>query len=296
MDKTPNGGRQRRPVLAFHNRAFLHSQHARDVRVLCEFLEPRHRLRKHRIRDTIVFFGSARAVSRQEARAELREAEAEAARTGTQEARARVEEARKLTVLAHYYEAAVKVARMLTEWSMRTPNGGPRLVVCSGGGGGIMEAANRGAAEAGGTSIGFNIELPFEQKPNPYVTDGLGFEFHYFFIRKFWFIYLAKAALFFPGGFGTLDELWETLTLIQTRKLQKDLPIVLFGESFWRDLIDFDALIRHGTISPEDLRLIRFCDDPEETCRIIIEEIEGIAAARNKARNRGRSRDRRKKR
>lgn len=283
MTKTPNRGRYRRPALAFHNRSFLHSPHARDVRVLCEFLEPRHRLRKHRIRDTIVFFGSSRAVSREEARAQLRKAKAEDARAGTAESRARVEEARKLTVLARYYEDAVQVARMLSEWSMQIPNGGPRIVVCSGGGGGIMEAANRGASEAGSKSIGFNIELPFEQRPNPYITEDLGFEFHYFFIRKFWFIYLARAALFFPGGFGTLDELWETLTLIQTKKVQKKLPIVLYGERFWRDLIDFGAFLRYGTISPEDLDLFRFCDTPEETVRYIVGQIEAQNGGRNRS-------------
>src|SRR5919205_1962781 len=207
---TPPPTRGRRPV-AYLNEKFLNSPDARAIRMLAEFLEPLAHFRREKIRDTVVFFGSARLTE-----------------DGP---------------LGEYYDGARALARMLTEWADQFTNSTYRFVVCSGGGPGIMEAANRGAADAGGKTVGLNIGLPFEQFPNPYITPGLSFEFHYFFMRKFWFAYLAKALVVFPGGFGTLDELFEILTLTQTRKLEKKMIILLYGSSFWKEVINFDALV-----------------------------------------------------
>jgi uncharacterized protein (TIGR00730 family) len=215
--------------LAYHNGGFIDSDDARPLRVLAEYLEPLHRFRQQRIQDTVVFFGSSRITP-----------------DGP---------------LGRYYDEARVLARRLTEWSNALP-GDRRFVVCSGGGSGIMEAANRGALDASGRSIGLNIGLPNEQRPNPYISPGLGFEFHYFFMRKLWFSHLARALVVFPGGFGTLDELWEMLTLTQTRKLVRDIPIILYGSSYWNEVIDFDAMVRYGTIEREDLDLFSFADDP----------------------------------
>jgi uncharacterized protein (TIGR00730 family) len=221
--------RPRNPV-AYKNEAFLDSSDARPLRILAEYLEPMHAFRREHVRDTIVFFGSARL-----------------APAGP---------------LGHYYDAARELARLVTVWSKNLASHAHRYVVCTGGGGGIMEAANRGASEAGGKTIGLNIGLPQEQQPNPYVTRELTFEFHYFFMRKLWFAYLARALVVFPGGFGTLDELTEILTLTQTRKIDRPIPVVLYGSSYWNEIINFDALVRHGMIDREDLALFRFADDP----------------------------------
>jgi uncharacterized protein (TIGR00730 family) len=226
----------RRP-LAYKNEAFLDSSEARSLRILSEYLEPLAHFRREKIRDTVVFFGSARI--------------------------------REDGPLCQYYHDALRLARLLTEWSDSIQNFNRRFVVTSGGGPGIMEAANRGAQEAGGKTIGLNIGLPFEQWPNPYITPELSFEFHYFFMRKFWFAYLAKALVVFPGGFGTLDELAELLTLAQTRKLEKKIVIVLYGRKFWNEILNLEALVRYGMISPEDLDLFEFADDPESALRIL---------------------------
>jgi uncharacterized protein (TIGR00730 family) len=226
----PHG--QRRPV-AYLNENFLNSVDARAIRILAEFLEPLSHFRREKVRDTVVFFGSAR----------IEEGNGE---------------------LSRYYEDARQLARILTEWSGQLVNGTRRFVVCSGGGPGIMEAANRGATEAGGKTIGLNIGLPFEQFPNPYITPELSFEFHYFFMRKFWFAYLAKALVVFPGGYGTMDELMEVLTLTQTQKLAKKMAIVLYGTAFWKEIINWDALVKYEMISPEDLGLFQFADTPQE--------------------------------
>jgi uncharacterized protein (TIGR00730 family) len=164
--------------------------------------------------------------------------------------------------MSRYYEEARELARLITAWSIDLTSGAHRYIVCSGGGGGIMEAANRGASEAGGRTIGLNIGLPHEQRPNPYITPELSLEFHYFFMRKLWFAHLARALVVFPGGFGTLDEMFEILTLEQTQKLDRSIPVVLYGSSYWKEIINFEALVRHGTISREDLDLFRFADDP----------------------------------
>lgn len=220
----------RRAPLAYKNEAFIDGWSGRSLRLLSEYLEPLDRLGREKIRDTIVFFGSAR----------IRE-------TGP---------------LSRYYHEAQELARLVTKWSDSLEPPTRRFVICTGGGPGIMEAANRGAADAGGKSIGFNIALPFEQAPNAFITPELNFEFHYFFMRKFWFAYLAKALIVFPGGFGTLDELTEILTLTQTQKLEKRIQIILYGSDFWKEILNFEALARHGVISPSDLELFAFADSP----------------------------------
>lgn len=233
-------------MLAYKNEAFLDSDDGRPLRILAEYLEPLAAFRRERIHDTVVFFGSARMTE-----------------DGP---------------LGRYYAAARELARLVTEWSKSLPHGAHRFVVCSGGAGGIMEAANRGASEAGGKTVGLNIGLPHEQRPNRYVTRELLFEFHYFFMRKLWFTHMARALVAFPGGFGTLDEVMETLTLAQTRKLREKIVIVLYGSSYWREVINFDALVRHGMISPEDLDLLQFADDPRSAMEILQRGLEvGVA-------------------
>jgi uncharacterized protein (TIGR00730 family) len=236
MSDQPPAHPDRRPV-AYLNEEFLNSPDARVLRILAEFLEPLAHFRRERIRDTVVFFGSARITE-----------------TGP---------------LQQYYQDARTLARMMTVWSDQFTNHTYRFVVCSGGGPGIMEAANRGAHDANGKTIGLNIGLPFEQFPNPYITPELSFEFHYFFMRKFWFAYLSKALVVFPGGFGTMDELMELLTLSQTQKLAKKLTVVLYGEAYWKEVINFEALVRHGTISPEDLNLFQYADTPDAAFEIL---------------------------
>lgn len=245
---------------------FLASPDARFIRVMCEFVEPKSRFRKYRIRDTIVFFGSARTLAPEVAAQRLEKVEEElkdlAALDGEQEQRLAL--ARRDVNNARYYGEAVALSERLTRWSQRLRNQGYHFVVCSGGGPGIMEAANRGARQAGGRSVSLNISLPFEQVGNPYQTPDLAFEFHYFFVRKFWFVYLAKALIVFPGGFGTMDELFEVLTLVQTHKTAKDMPIVLFGREFWERVLNFEVLVELGYINRDDLNLFKFCDSVDE--------------------------------
>lgn len=258
---------------AYKNLEFLTSPDARTVRVLCEFIEPRTRFRDFDVEDTIVFFGSARIKDQQESDALLKEAQAAlAADPENAELQLAVKKAEKGQKLAQYYEQSRELARRLTAWAM-TRDGGRRFLVCSGGGPGIMEAANRGADEAGGKTIGLNISLPFEQEENPYITPELCFEFHYFFIRKFWFMYLAKALVVFPGGFGTMDELFEVLTLIQTGKAQKIMPVVLFGTEYWNKVMNLEHLLEWGTISPEDLELFKVFDDVDSAYDYITKEL-----------------------
>lgn len=218
------------PLLAYDDPEFLASEDARPLRILAEYLAPLQTFRRERVHETIVFFGSARL--------------------------------RPEGPLGRYYTEAQELARLVTEWSKSLPSGSHRYLVCSGGGGGIMEAANRGASDAKGRTIGLNIGLPHEQRPNPYVTRELSFEFHYFFMRKLWFAHLARALVVFPGGFGTLDELTEILTLQQTRKLDRQIVVLLYGSSYWKEILNFDALVRHGMISRDDLRLFHYTDDP----------------------------------
>ncbi len=242
----PNPDLSGRRPLAYREEAFLESAESRPLRILSEYLWPLAHFHEEKIQDTIVFFGSAR-ISEQ-------------------------------GLLSRYYQEARELARLVTKWSASLSaqaEGGcenhRRFVVCTGGGPGIMEAANRGANEAGGKTIGLNIGLPFEQRPNEYITPELSFEFHYFFMRKFWFAYLAKALVVFPGGFGTLDELTEILTLAQTKKLESKILIVLYGSQFWNEVLNFPALIKHGVIAEADLNLFRFADTPDDALAILKE-------------------------
>ena len=251
---------ERRPK-AYEDTRFLESKDARALRILAEYLEPLYRFQRHRVQDTIVFMGSARLLSEAAAMAALAEAEA----TGQG-----IEAAQTALRLAGYYEAARELARRLTEWSKNLGREDRRFVVCTGGGPGIMEAANRGASEARGVNVGLTISIPDEEFDNPYVSRELHFHFHYFFMRKFWFVYLAKAVVLFPGGFGTLDELFEILTLVQTRKMRKRMPIVLFGTDYWDEIVNFDALLKYGMINPGDLELFQRTNSVEEAYEIVI--------------------------
>ena len=251
--------------LAFHDREFLNSRPARTLRILAEYIEPEQRFKEYDIRDTVVFFGSARILPREEAEKAL-----EAARKNDED----VAGAELRLRMSRYYEDTRELAKRLTLWSKGLHAPGTRFVVCSGGGPGIMEAANRGASEARGINMGFNIQLPFEQHANPYITRALNFEFHYFFMRKFWFAYLAKAMVCMPGGFGTLDELMEILTLAQTLKVKKKLPIVLYGTEFWREVIDLNVLVKYGTISREDLDRVFRTDSVDEAFDFLTHELQ----------------------
>lgn len=254
------------PIKAYKNLDFLTSRDARSIRILAEYLEPQSRFRHHNVKDTVVFFGSARAEPLDEAQRGLEAAR----RDGDAGAERRAE---RVVRLARYYDDAVTLARMMTDWSKGLDLPDRRFIICSGGGPGIMEAANRGASDASGLSIGLGISLPMEATANPYITRELGFEFHYFFTRKFWFVYLAKALVVFPGGFGTMDELFELLTLIQTGKTGKTMPIVLYGKEFWDEVVNLDALVDWGTISPEDLDLFRVCSTPEDAYEYLTTEL-----------------------
>jgi uncharacterized protein (TIGR00730 family) len=254
-----------KPPKAYKDLEFLNSPDARVIRMLSEFLEPERRFRQQKIKDTIVFFGSARIVPAKEARAQLRIVQKAMSKTGkpdrTMQKALTAAEVRM--EMSRYYEDTVELARLLTGWS-RSLSDRNRFVVCSGGGPGIMEAANRGAFLARGKSLGLNISLPFEQFANPYISEGLAFEFHYFFMRKFWFAYLAKALVIMPGGFGTLDELLEMLTLLQTDKIKKKVAVVMYGSEYWRKVVNFDYMVARGVVTEKDLRLIKFIDTPQE--------------------------------
>ena len=220
------------PILAYYNENFLDSDAGRPLRILAEYLQPLQAFERERVHHTIVFFGSARLCEE--------------------------------GPLGRYYAEARELARLVTEWSLSLPYAAQRFIICSGGGGGIMEAATRGATDAGGRTIGLNIGLPHEQRPNPYITPGLGFEFHYFFTRKLWFAHLARAMVAFPGGFGTLDELCEILTLCQTKKIPRPIPVLLYGRQYWQEILNFDALVRYGMIAAEDLQLFQYVESPAE--------------------------------
>jgi uncharacterized protein (TIGR00730 family) len=258
----------KKPVKAYKDIDFLTSADGRTIRLLAEYLEPQSRFRKAKVKDTIVFYGSARIPSRKDALAKVKklkkrkkvnEAELDAALTNLE--------------MSRYYEDTVNLSRMLTKWSMGIDEI-HRFVICSGGGPGIMEASNKGAKLAGGKSIGLNISLPFEQEPNPYITDALNFEFHYFFMRKFWFAYLAKALIIMPGGFGTMDELFELLTLVQTGKIKKKMPIVVYDKKFWEDVFNFKELGKKRLVDPEDLKLFHIAESVEDAFNFVKSNLE----------------------
>jgi uncharacterized protein (TIGR00730 family) len=264
------------PLKAYKNLDFLNSEAARNIRVLCEMSEPGLRFAEAGVEDTIVLFGSARIKPLEVAQANLKEVEARLAGLANpdSEQKRELQMAKASVRSAPYYEAAVQLSEELTKWSMSLPKAhAARFIVCSGGGPGIMEAANKGAHNVGGKSVGLGISLPFEQGVNPYIPEDLKFEFHYFFVRKYWFVLLAKALVAFPGGFGTLDELFETLTLIQTKKVEKMPPIVLFGSEFWNGVLNLEALVEWGTISESDLDLIKVVDTVEAARDYIIEQL-----------------------
>jgi uncharacterized protein (TIGR00730 family) len=249
--------------LAYYDSEFLESTDARPIRLLAEYLEPARRFRLENIQDTVVFFGSARVHSREDAEQALQVLQKKRGRRTAEHARL-LKRSRKAIKWSRYYEEARELAHRLTMWSLSLEDPHRRFVVTSGGGPGIMEAANRGAFEAGGKTIGLNIRLPFEQGPNPYITKGLHFEFHYFFMRKFWFAYMAKALVIFPGGFGTLDEMFEILTLSQTRKLSKKLLVILYGSEYWNEVFDLRPLADWGAINESDLDLLCRVDSADE--------------------------------
>lgn len=272
--------------LAYENPDFLNSPDGRILRILSEYQEPLGRFRRERIQDTVVFFGSARfrALDVAAANFEL------LANTGSREpaaqqpasledvehgraSGARLRLAGAAIEMAAYYEDARALANMLSTWAKSLPGPRHRFVVTSGGGPGIMEAANRGAYEAGAKTIGLNIKLPFEQQPNPYITPSLNFDFHYFFMRKYWLVYLAKALVIFPGGFGTLDEMFEILTLAQTHKLAKKITVIIYGTPYWKSVINLDVLAEKGAIAPDDLSLFHYADTPEQAFDILKEEL-----------------------
>jgi uncharacterized protein (TIGR00730 family) len=250
--------------LAYENEPFLTSPDGRILRILSEYQEPLARFRREQIQDTVVFFGSARFQGADAARRNLAAVEKNAAKTPSPQQENDLKRALAAVDMARYYEDARRLAHLLTEWSIQIPARRRRFVVTTGGGPGIMEAANLGAHEAGGKTIGLNINLPFEQNPNSYITPALNFEFHYFFMRKFWFAYLAKALVIFPGGFGTIDELFEILTLAQTDKLAKKILVVIYGSEYWHRIMNFQAFVDAGTVAPEDLNLFKFVDTPED--------------------------------
>ena len=265
------------PPLAYLNPEFLATQEARIIRILSEYMEPAARLRRFRVRDTIVFFGSARSVSPEVAGRNLEAVRAELVKAGSptpelQEAEVRAMRALKLS---RYYSDAMELARRMTEWS-KALTGDRHFIICSGGSGGMMEAANRGASVARGKTIGLNIELPFEQEINPYVSRELVFNFHYFFMRKFWFVYPAKALVAFPGGFGTMDELFEVLTLIQTKMPRKAMPVVLFGSEFWDEILNFDALVKWGVVGPLDLQIFYKTDSVDDAYQYLSSRLEDL--------------------
>jgi hypothetical protein len=268
-------------IKAYKNQKFLNSPDARIIRIMAEYLEPLNRFHTHGIDDTIVFFGSSRFRSSAAVKKDMEQLQHQEGHTAEDRGKALARLNHEL-VMSRYYDDAVTLSRKLTGWSKGLGKGQKRFIICTGGGPGIMEAANRGASEANGQSIGLNITLPLEQSPNPFVTADLNFEFHYFFMRKFWFVYLAKALVIFPGGFGTLDELFEVLTLMQTKRSRKPMPVVVYGTDYWNEVINFDALVHKGAIGPEDLKLIHFSNDPEEAFSYLAQALTELHLRGNK--------------
>src|SRR5215472_3388647 len=252
------------PKLAYQDRMFMDSLAARPLRILAEYLDPLKRLRQANVGDTIVMFGSARIRSREDGLAELKSIQRASRGRQTAEWKAKIRQARSSVAMSRYYEDARELSRRITSWSMTLGMHPKRFVICSGGGPGIMEAANRGAAEAGGSSVGLSIQLPHEQRPNGFISPELNFCFHYFFMRKLWFAQIAKALIVFPGGFGTMDELWEMMTLLQTGKLPRHNLILIYGRKYWDEVLNFRAMVRWGMINREEYEMLQFADTVDE--------------------------------
>jgi uncharacterized protein (TIGR00730 family) len=262
------------PKLAYEDRKFMESLGARPLRILAEYLDPLGRLRRAKVGDTIVMFGSARIQSREKAEQHLLQIRRAAGGRRNGEWKLKIDAARSIVQMSQYYEQARELSRRITEWAMTLGTDPRRFVVCSGGGPGIMEAANRGAAEVGGHSIGLSIQLPHEQRPNPYISPELNFCFHYFFMRKLWFAQMAKALVVFPGGFGTMDELWEMLTLMQTGKLSSHHLILIYGRKYWDKVLNWRHMVRSGTISEREYNLLQFADTVDEAFERVRAEME----------------------
>lgn len=262
-----------KPKKAYEDLKFLDSPDGRTVRMLTEYLQPKSKFRKHKIMDTIVFFGSARLKSKRNALKIYNEIKNKNPKT-TSGFATQLRQAQLMVDMSKYYEDAVELSKRITEWSLNLETSANRFIICTGGGPGIMEAANKGAKRAGGYSVGLNISIPFEQFVNKYVTPELSFEFHYFFMRKFWFAYLSKAFVIFPGGFGTIDELFEVLTLIQTEKIRKKLALIIYDEKYWKNIINFDSLVDQGVISASDLKLFTFCNSLDQAYEAIIKHLK----------------------
>lgn len=277
MTRDPDDERAEKwPLKAYKNPRFLASRDARAVRMLAEFEEPKSRFARYDVSDTIVFFGSARLLPRDVAEERLAAARRHGGVTPSGVPSPEVAAAERALAMSRYYEESRQLAARLTEWSKGLKDPARRFVVCTGGGPGVMEAANRGASEAKGLNVGLNISIPHEQAANTHVTRELTFEFHYFFMRKFWFVYLAKAIVIFPGGFGTLDEFFEVLTLVQTHKLRKPMAIVLYGTPYWKEVLNLDAMVKHGTIDPSDLELFKNSDTVDDAFAYITGRLEGV--------------------
>jgi uncharacterized protein (TIGR00730 family) len=263
----------KKPTKAYQDNEFLNSSDGRSIRLLTEYLQPKSKFKKHKIMDTIVFFGSARLMSRKDALKDYNTIRSSNPKQ-TENFAAKLRQAQLNIDMSRYYEDAVELSSRLTEWSTNLETTANRFIICTGGGPGIMEAANKGAKTAGGYSIGLNISIPFEQFVNKYVTPDLSFEFHYFFMRKFWFAYLSKALVIFPGGFGTMDELFEILTLVQTEKIKKKLAVIIYDKKYWDKILNFDGLVEMGMISKKDLSLFTMCNTINEAYEAIIKHLK----------------------
>jgi len=260
-------------IKAYQDSNFLNSSDGRSIRLLAEYLQPKSKFKKFKIMDTIVFFGSARLKSKRDALKDFNAVKSSNPNQTDNFAK-KLREAQQYLDMSKYYEDAVELSKRLTEWSLNLETNANRFIICTGGGPGIMEAANKGAKKAGGYSIGLNISIPFEQFVNNYVTPDLSFEFHYFFMRKFWFAYLSKALIVFPGGFGTMDELFEILTLVQTAKVRKKLAVIIYDKKYWNKIINFDALVEMGMISKADLSVFSMCDTVDEAYDAVIKHLK----------------------